>query len=334
MRRRAWSALDGHVAAALPDCEIYVAHTGAGLAAGNAMKARGGVFVCDTGTAHVRFHERVLHEEYGRLGLKPPMFEPGLVERELAEYEAADAITVPSKFVLDSFVNEGVPRRKLHLLPFGVDLEAFTRVRSRDGEFRVLFVGALSAQKGLHCLLEAFASARIPNSRLVLVGSVEPETPVLLARTLVRDVELTGPLLRAEVVEEMSRASVLVLPSIHDGFGLVIGEALACGCPVIASTHSGGPELIDDGSEGFIVQSGDVDSLANRLRRLAASRVLLERMAAAAVQRVRRIGGWGDYGRSAVGLYVALARAKGIDVGLPSALAHGEPARPSRVSVA
>ena len=135
----------------------------------------------------------------------------------------------------------------MHLLPYGAALDVYKRSADRAGEFRVLFVGALSAQKGVHHLLEAFARARIPNSRLVLVGSVEPETPVLLARTPIRDVELTGPLARADVVDEMSRASVLVLPSIHDGFGLVVGEALACGCPVIASNQSGGPELVDDG---------------------------------------------------------------------------------------
>jgi glycosyltransferase involved in cell wall biosynthesis len=277
---------------------------------------------------------RLLAEAHRRLGLEPPAFEPMLVERELAEYEAADAITVPSTFVLESFVREGVPRGKLHLLPYGADREVFRRSAERAGEFRVLFVGALSAQKGLHDLLEAFGRARIPNSRLVLAGPVEPETSVLLARTPVRDLELTSPLSRSEVVDEMSRASVLVLPSIHDGFGLVVGEALACGCPVIASDHSGGPELIEDGVEGFIVASGDVDAIANRLKRLAASPVLVERMAEAAVRRLDRLGGWSAYGRAAVTLYTGLARLKGIDVVLPDSLAEDDEEPVSRVSVA
>jgi alpha-maltose-1-phosphate synthase len=329
LRRIAWTALDSHVARNLSACDVYVAHTGAGLAAGRAVRSRGGVYICDTGTAHVRVHERILRAEHDRLGLEPPAFERQLFERELAEYEAADAITVPSKFVLDSFVSEGCPRNKLHLLPYGVDLDVYKRTKDRVGEFRVLFVGALSVQKGLHYLLEAFTRARIPNSRLVLVGAVEPETPVLLARTPSRDIELTGPLARADVVDEMSRASVLVLPSIHDGFGLVVGEALACGCPVIASNQSGGPELIDEGVEGFIVPVSDADAIANRLKRLAASRVLVERMSAAAVERMRRLGGWATYGRAAIMLYSHLARAKGLDVGLPPTLARTE-ADPTR----
>jgi glycosyltransferase involved in cell wall biosynthesis len=334
LRRIAWTALDSHVARNPPVCDVYVAHTGAGLAAGRTIRARGGVYICDTGTAHVRVHSRILREEHERLGLEPPFFESQLVERELAEYEAADAITVPSMFVLDSFIREGVSRNKLHLLPYGAALDVYKRSADRAGEFRVLFVGALSAQKGLHHLLEAFARARIPNSRLVLVGSVEPETPVLLARTPIRDIELTGPLARADVVDEMSCASVLVLPSIHDGFGLVVGEALACGCPVIASNQSGGPELVDDGVEGFIVPVGDVDAVANRLKRLAASRVLLERMSGSAVQRMQRLGGWAAYGRAAVTLYARLARAKGLDVGLPSTLPRKEadPARSINVA--
>jgi len=325
LRRFAWVALDRAVARQRPGCDVYVAHTGAGLAAGRAVKTRGGVYVCDSGTAHVRAHRRLLSEEHERLGLPTPAFETGLVERVLAEYDSADAITAPSTFVLNSFAAEGVPRVKLHLLPYGVDLHAFRRTRPRDAEFRVLFVGALSAQKGLPYLLEGFARARLPNARLVLVGVAELETRSLLARTPFANFELTGPVGRSRVVEEMSRASVLVLPSIHDGFGLVIGEALACGCPVIATTHTGGSELVSDGREGFIVPLRDAEAIADRLLRLAVDRTLLESMSAAAVARVAGLDGWGAYGRAAVALYVALARAKGLDVAPPPALMDDAP---------
>jgi glycosyltransferase involved in cell wall biosynthesis len=319
LERLAWIALDRHVARSGRLGDVHVAHSGAGLAAGQAVNRRGGAYVCDSGTAHVTAHRNLLSEEHARLGLPPPAFEPGLVDRILAEYDSADAITVPSTFALESFVAQGVPRAKLHLLPYGVDREAFRRTRPRDDEFRVLFVGALSAQKGLSCVLEGFARARLSNARLVLVGAAEPEARTLLARTPLADLELAGPVARTRVVEEMSRASVLVLPSVHDGFGLVIGEALACGCPVIATTHSGGRELVTDGQEGFLVPPRDPEALADRLRRLAADRTLLESMSASALARVDGIDGWGAYGRAAVALYVALARAKGLEVAAPAA---------------
>jgi glycosyltransferase involved in cell wall biosynthesis len=325
LRRLAWIALDRAVARRPPTFDVYVAHSGAGLAAGRAVQARGGVYVCDSGTAHVGAHRRLLRQEHDRLDLPPPTFEPGLVERALAEYDGADAITVPSTFALTSFLGEGVPRTRLSPLPYGVDARTFHRVRPRDAEFRVLFVGALSAQKGLPYLLEGFARARLPNARLVLAGAAAPEARTLLARTPVAGLELTGPLRRHRVVEEMSRASVLVLPSVHDGFGLVIGEAMACGCPVIATTHTGGPELVSDGREGFIVPPGDAEAIADRLGRLAADRALVESMAAAAVARIGGLRGWSAYGDGALALYVALARAKGIEVAPPAVAGAAAP---------
>jgi glycosyltransferase involved in cell wall biosynthesis len=77
---------------------------------------------------------------------------------------------------------------------------------------------------------------------------------------------------QSAVVEEMRRCHVLVLPSVFEGFGLVIPEAMATGMPVIASTHSIGPEIIRDGEDGFVLEPDDVDGLAARLNWLASHR--------------------------------------------------------------
>jgi glycosyltransferase involved in cell wall biosynthesis len=76
---------------------------------------------------------------------------------------------------------------------------------------------------------------------------------------------------------------------------------------------------VTDGQEGFLVPPRDPEAIADRLRRLAADRKLLESMSASALARVDRIDGWGAYGRAAVALYVALARGKGLEVASPAA---------------
>jgi glycosyltransferase involved in cell wall biosynthesis len=85
----------------------------------------------------------------------------------------------------------------------------------------------------------------------------------------------------------MHAAHVLVLPSVFEGFGLVIPEAMATGMPVIASTHSAGPEMIREGREGFVLEPDDVDGLADRLERLASDRQRAVEMGIEAADRAR-----------------------------------------------
>ena len=110
------------------------------------------------------------------------------------------------------------------------------------------------------------------------------------------NVELTGPLPNRRLKEIMSRSHVLVFPSLNDGFGMVMGEAMACGCPVIASTNCGGEHLIDDGCEGFLIPIRDSQVIAERLEQLAQDSELRSRMGQAGLARVGSLGGWNAYG--------------------------------------
>src|SRR6185369_7022518 len=94
-----------------------------------------------------------------------------------------------------------------------------------------------------------------------------------------------GRLDQTAVVQTMQNCHVLVLPSVFEGFGLVIPEAMATGLPVIASTHTAGPEIIRDGQDGYILAPDDVDGLADRLDRLAMHRARTDEMGKMAHQR-------------------------------------------------
>ena len=124
-----------------------------------------------------------------------------------------------------------------------MNLANYERRGPRDARFRILFVGQLSVRKGLHYLLQAVSLANLHDATLVLIGAEQPETKALLARFPVSSVEITGPLSRPEVANQMSRASVFMLPSIEEGLFLVMEEAMACGCPVIATENTGATDL-------------------------------------------------------------------------------------------
>ena len=322
-QRAGWSAkqaLDWHVARTMLPCHVYCALSGVGLASGAVARDRGAVFVCYRLSTHILYQDQLLKREYEKINLPYAGIDRHIIDKECAEYELADAILVPSAFVRNSFIEKGVPSEKIHSIPFGVNLANFERRQPRDDQFRILFVGQLSVRKGLHYLLRAVSRANLPNATLVLVGAEQPETKALLARFPVSSIEITGPLSRPEVAKQMSRASVFMLPSIEEGLSFVMAEAMACGCPVIATENTGATDLFSDGEEGVIVPVGDVDALVQNLVLLFENRSILDEMAQKAVERVRTLGGWDSFGTAAVKLFEKLAREAGHDVAVPSHL--------------
>jgi glycosyltransferase involved in cell wall biosynthesis len=277
-----------------PDALIGLA--GSSLDTGRWLQCEGGVFVCDRGSTHQRYQERVVREEFLRWGVDEPVSDLRDTLREEAIYQACDAITVPSRSAAKSFVEMGVAAEKIHVIPYGVRLEAFSPAPVVFEDFNVLFVGAVGLRKGLPYLLEAFAALRHPKKRLRIIGHLQPEMRGVLVRLPTAGVEFLGSLPRAEVARWMQRSQVFVLPSIEEGLALVQAEAMACGCPVIATDQTGAPDLFTDGVEGYIVPVRDAAAIAERLERLAGDSLLQRTMAAAAVARVRSMGGWSEYG--------------------------------------
>lgn len=110
------------------------------------------------------------------------------------------------------------------------------------------------------------------------------------------DVEVVGAVPEAKMAKFMSSSHVMVLPSIEEGLALVQGQALACGCPLISSTHTGAEDLFSDGVEGFLVPIRSAEAIRERLQELAEDPSLQQRMSEAALARVRHLGGWKDYG--------------------------------------
>jgi glycosyltransferase involved in cell wall biosynthesis len=284
--------------------DALIGISGSSLRTGKLIQSHGGLFVCDRGSTHQRFQERILKEEYARWKVDAPSIDvPSIDERdtlrEEAIYAQADAITVPSSFALRSFVEMGIPVGKLHRIPYGVRLENFqVTAEPPADEFCVLFAGAVGLRKGVPYLLKAFAALKHPRKRLRIVGPVQRGIQRLLGNFPLQDVELIGSLPQSQLAGLMSRSHVLVLPSIEEGLALVQAQALACGCPVISSTNSGGEDLFTDGVEGFVVPIRDPAAITARLQELADDPNRQKTMRAAGLNRVQTIGGWGDYGHA------------------------------------
>lgn len=292
-----YRTFDAWVARSMPQCDIYVAHAGCGLRSGRRAQQSGARYICDRGSSHIRYQDRIVGEEYRRWGLQRIICDPRVIALEEAEYEQADAIVVPSEFARRSYVEMGVPAHKVHKIPYGVRLEMFRRVAEpAAGRFEVLFAGSVNLRKGVPYLLEAFRQLKHPGKRLRIVGGVHSDFRRVLAELPQDGVEFLGHLPQKQLAAVMSSSHVMVLPSIEEGLALVQGQALACGCPLISSFHTGGDDLFTDSVEGFLVPVRSPEAIAARLQQLADDPDLQQRMSQAALLRVRHIGGWHEYG--------------------------------------
>jgi glycosyltransferase involved in cell wall biosynthesis len=278
-------------------CDALIAISGAGLKTGRKVQQQGGRFICDRGSSHQRYQEQIVSDEYRRWGVDSPVSDERDTVREEEIYETADLITVPSNFAAQSFTEMGVPAGKIRTIPLGVRLEKFRPEGEPSCEtFEVLFAGSVSLRKGVPYLLEAFAKVRHPHKRLRFVGAISEEIRPILEHLPKEHVEFLGAMPQPQLASWMQKSHVLVLPSIEDGFGMVLSQAMATGCPVIASTNTGGPDIVTDEKEGFVVPIRDPEALTDRMQQLVDDPDLRQRMSEASLQRVKSLGGWTDYG--------------------------------------
>ena len=278
-----------------PDALIGI--SGSSLSTGSWLQREGGIFVCDRGSTHQRFQQQLVEEEFALWGVDRPVSDPRDTAREEAIYAQADAITVGSSFGVRSFTAMGVPAEKIHRIPYGVELPPTVLLAEpAEDEFHVLFAGGAGLRKGVPYLLQAFSLLAHPHKTLHIAGYVRPDLRDILHRLPTDHVHFHGPVPRQQLYELMSRSDALVLPSIEDGFGMVMAEAMAHGCPVISSTNTGGPDLYDNEKEGFIVPIRDAGAIVDRLQWLADNPTRAMEMRLAARQRVATLSGWSDYG--------------------------------------
>jgi starch synthase len=278
-------------------CDAFIAISGAGLLTAKKVQNRGGKFICDRGSTHQRYQEELVAGEYRRWGVPQQPERPHIVLREEAIYQQADAITVPSTVAKRSFIASGLSPDKVHVIPYGVRLDQFTRTTAPPNDsFEVLFAGQVSLRKGVPYLLEAFSRLKHPKKRLTIVGSMQDDLRGVLGRLPQQHVAFLGSIPQSELSKKMSASHLLVLPSVEEGLALVQGQAMACGCPVLATTATGAEDLFTDDVEGFIVPDRDVDALASRLQQVADDPALQQRLSEASLLRVRTLGGWDQYG--------------------------------------
>jgi glycosyltransferase involved in cell wall biosynthesis len=232
--------------------------------------------------------ERLRHPEcaasLGReweLALPEPDF-----ARLATEPKMADHWLAASSFTRNTLCEAGIPTARIHLTPYGTDLQRFLPAsggnRWQSGPLRLLFVGTAGQRKGIRCLLDALDGLPAGTVELTICGRVEEPA---LFRNRRHSIRVHGFVSDEELVDVYRAAHAFVLPSLAEGFGHVLLEAMACGLPIIGTTHTAAPDLIADGQEGFVVEPGDPAALANRIEYFLRSPSRVQSMGLAARSR-------------------------------------------------
>ena len=240
-----------------------------------------------------------VREERPELPLEIKVEPEWKVRRKDDELALADLVVVPCEWAATSLRSTRVGGNKIVVkVPYGTPTEEVcARTSQPVGNFKVLFAGQVGVRKGVPHLLEAWDQLKLKNARLVLAGGIKLDRAFLSRYSDTCD--FLGQLPRSELLELMKSADLLVFPSLAEGFGLVIGEAMAAGTPVLTTTNTGGPELISNGVEGWCVPAHDVNALAEKIEWSYRNRDNLYEMGRLARRKAERWT-WSHYRQSLV----------------------------------
>jgi len=213
--------------------------------------------------------------------------------------EKADAVMACSANIADfTAAYYGIERERIDVVHCGVDAEAFRpggRQDRSEGRPTVLFVGNIAANKGIETAFAAVLQLRskYPNICFQILGTGDDTLQEDLRRCahsvgVAANVEFHGFVDRSKLPDFYRRANVFCSPALYEGgVANVYLEAMACGCPVVASLAGGAPEAVTEGETGLLVPPGDRDAVASALDQILSNRVLARQMGEAARRRVK-----------------------------------------------
>lgn len=229
-----------------------------------------------------------------------------------------EAITVVSQVMQGEVVGLGADSRAVSVIPMGTDLqERFTPGQVNGRDESILFVGRLVEKKGLKFLIDAFPTIlqRYPSASLTVVGS-GPEERLLRRRSaglgLQRHVRFVGAKGHEGLPEMFRQHQVVVFPSVvstdgdQEGFGLVLVEALGCGCAVVCTDLPAMRDIVRHGVTGLVVPERDPPALAEATSKLLEDEALREKLASNGRAHVAARYGWDNIGREYSGIIAGI----------------------------
>jgi len=267
---------------AMRDADVIYAWATFGYESMKKGRARGATVLLDRACPHIRSQEDLLTEEAESLGVRFVRSADTFVERCIEEYSLADLIVLPSRYTMRSFIEHGFPESKICLISLGPNFEPSSQKIPREHKemFTLGVIAGSVLRKGLRYLVKAWNDLNLANAVLKLKCPIDElqKVPVLWKAIQSNpSIEIVGYM---RSLEEFYRGcDLFCLPSVDDGFGMVVFEAIACGCPVLVTNNVGAADIVKEDETGFVVPARSSEALAQRIELLYRDRERLKRMA-------------------------------------------------------
>ncbi len=249
------------------DVSLLIGWSSATLEAILPAQKTGQKVIIERGSSHITEQSIILRDAYSEFNLEFVETESEMMEREEAEYELADKICVPSLLAARSFYNRGFNESKIIINPLAVGDYWFKGnpiIKVKNDRPRIIFAGGVGIRKGVPWLLRAFHKLS-KKADLYLYGYVEKSFESTLHKLAGSAVKVCGPISAKNLAIEYRKADIFCLPSIEEGFGLSVLQAMASGLPVVITENVGASDIIKNGLDGFIVPPFNEHALRDSL---------------------------------------------------------------------
>jgi glycosyltransferase involved in cell wall biosynthesis len=303
---------DRWAAVALRDCDLLLGASTSSLATGKAAQRMGAAFVLDRACPDIRVQQRMMVEEARKVGGTFRTNSPWFIERQVEEYELADFILSPSDYSRRSFPEH--LRKKVVLAPLYGRSEVSPRAPKPAGSTFVLgVVGGGPLRKGFLYLLQAWKELALPHAQLRIRTSNEIYEYPVLKQLIAGQPNVSVVSYVPDIGMFYSECDAFILPSVDDGFGMALFEAMAAGVPSIATRNCGASELLVPDRDCLLIDAFSVEQIKDAVLRLYESKELRERLeksGPAAVAALQEGGVATPYEEGVDRLLQAVARAK------------------------
>lgn len=279
--------------------KVFMGWSGMSLHSIRTAKKFGMKTIVERGSSHILFQNRILKEEYQRFGIDFSIHS-SVIEKELKEYEESDYISIPSYFVKNSFIQEGIPEKKLFLNPYGATTSFISSIEpNKKNKFTILYLGTLSVRKGLIYMFEALSMLSMDKGTFDVwfIGSIDKELLEKINLFKKGNWTFWGHINHSDLRKYLVQCDVAVHPSIEEGLSMVIPQLMSCAIPVIATTNTGAGNIITDNINGYIIPIRTPELIAEKLAYLYNNPDVLSEMKHAAIETIKKGFTWDKYGR-------------------------------------
>lgn len=267
----------------------------------NHCKRVGLPFILDVSIGHSKSKNSV----YKDISIRYPQWLNSLeiksnkfLEVEQFELMNASHIVVASSFSKKTLVDNGILPQKISINPYGINLDRFQpkKYPKQNNKLNLIFTGLVDARKGVPFLIEVLESFSENIVSISFVGHIDKEVKLLIQTSAIAHrITIFGKQPHTEIPILLRSHDVFIFPSFFEGFAQVILEAMASGLPVITTTATAGPDIIENGKEGFIIEPGNSAQLKSAIQFFIDNPNHIEQMGIAARSKAEQFS-WKAYG--------------------------------------